>query len=126
MMALDESQRDETGLPEGAQEEADGSVRLPLVGGSISAHGEELTELLLRKPTVKQLIATGTPFLFVQAPGGGTGTTIVQPVVAQYVQRLARVPPSAVESLSMADYSRATTVVLYFFGQAQGQAPSKG
>ena len=83
------------------------------------AHGQEVSRLVLRKPTSGDLIDLGQPMRLV--PGSGTDEAAIDvrmPVVAQYLVRLAGVPMSTVRSLELADLSAATQVVLGFFGGA--------
>jgi hypothetical protein len=90
-----------------------------------TAHGQEITRLVLRKPTSGDLIDLGQPMRLV--PGSGTDEAAIDvrmPVVAQYIVRLAAVPMSTVRSLELADLSAATQKVLGFFGGADTAATS--
>ncbi len=90
----------------------------------IKAHGEEISELTLREPTVKDTIEVGQPFLIIVGDGE-TGIRIQNKTVAAYIVRLAGVPNSTVEQMSLSDFSAAQAAVLGFFGAgADGQASS--
>ena len=98
----------------------DGKTEVHL-SAPVQAHGEEVSVLVLRKPTTADVIALSLPFVFV--PGSsGMGTEINQTVVAKYMQRLACVPRNTVEALPLADYQLAAGVVLSFFGESNQAA----
>lgn len=85
----------------------------------IKAHGEDISELTLREPTVKDTIEVGQPFLIIVGEGE-TGIRIQNKTVAAYIVRLAAVPQSTVEQMSLADFSAAQSAVLGFFGAGAG------
>lgn len=81
----------------------------------IEAHGETLTELVLREPTGKDIRISGMPFRF-HAEDGTIVTDTAS--VHRYIASLAAVPPSTVDRLAPGDWSAAMAVVLGFFGAA--------
>lgn len=86
----------------------------------ISAHGETVGALVLAEPETGDIIDIGTPFLIVPSAGGESAIEIRNKVVAAYVAKLARIPPSSVRALAPGDFSACTAAVLSFFGQAAG------
>lgn len=95
------------------------AVTIPLTQ-SITAHGEQVSELTLRPPTTKEVIEIGLPTLLIPTDDGQTGVEIRQRVVARYISRLAAIPMGAVESLSLSDHSACVGVVMGFFGRTAG------
>lgn len=89
----------------------------------IKAHGEEVGELTFREPTVKDMIAVGQPFLIIVGDNE-TAMRIENKTIAAYIVRLAGVPMSSVEQLSLGDFGAAQGVVLGFFGAGAGEVPS--
>lgn len=88
-----------------------------------TAHGQEITRLVLRKPTTGDIIDLGQPMRLV--PGTGTDEAAIDvrmPVIAQFIVRLAGVPMSTVRSLEPVDFAVATQRVLGFFGGADTAA----
>ena len=97
------------------------SITLPLKK-PIKAHGEEISEITLRDPTTKDIIATGLPMLMIpSADGKSTGIEIRQPVIARYVSLLAAIPMGSVESMTPGDFSACTGAVMGFFGEGDGE-----
>lgn len=82
----------------------------------ITAHGEEKLELDLRDPTAKDVMEIGFPYLVVQG-NDGEGVELRPKIVGKYVVRLAGIPPSSVEQLSIADLQSLQAIVMGFFGQ---------
>ncbi len=87
----------------------------------ITAHGETLSELTFREPTVKDLTELGYPFKIVQG-SNGAGVELVPKVILAYTARLAAVNPASLDSLSMGDFSRIQAVILGFFGDELEEA----
>ena len=91
----------------------------------IKAHGEEVSEITLREPVTKEVIEIGQPMLIIVGDEGkSTGIEIRQRVVARWVSKLAGIPMSSVEALSLGDYSRCTAAVMGFFGDGDGETGS--
>jgi hypothetical protein len=90
---------------------------------AIQAHDKDLTELVLREPTVKDTMELGQPFLIIVGDGD-TGIRIQQKVVGQYIVRLAGIPMSSVHSLTLQDFSKAQAAVLGFFGAGDAEQSS--
>ena len=84
----------------------------------ITAHGEKVTELVLRLPKGKDIARLGLP---IQSSDGGAGGVNTR-VVADYLSELGGIPPSAVGELSAPDFMSATLVVISFFGIAPPQS----
>jgi len=90
----------------------------------IRAHGEEIEELNLRDPITKDQMELGMPFLIIQGDGD-TGIQIQSKTVGKYIVRLAGIPLSSVEQLSLPDFGKCQAAVLGFFGAGEdGQATS--
>lgn len=88
----------------------------------VTAHGESLSELTLREPTTKDIIELGLPTLIIPGDDGqSTGVELRQKVIARYVSRLASIPMSSVEALTIKDFSLATAAVMSFFGSGDGE-----
>lgn len=84
----------------------------------VTAHGEEIDHITLRVPTTADLIELGQPMRLI--PGDGMSDPAIDVrmnVVANYVARLATIPLSSVKAMSLADFGKATQVVLGFFGE---------
>lgn len=84
----------------------------------IKAHGDEVEQITLREPTVKDMIEVGQPFLII-AGDGETGVRIQNKTVAQYIVRLAQIPMSSVEQMAPTDFTKAQAVVMGFFGEGE-------
>jgi hypothetical protein len=82
----------------------------------IKAHGEELTTLTFREPTPKDLMQLGFPQLIIpSAEGGVSGIELRAKVVGAYIARLAGIPPSSVEAMSITDFMACQSEILPFF-----------
>lgn len=82
----------------------------------IKAHGEEITEIDLREPTGEDVIALGYPYLIIIGDADEQAMELRPKVIARYVSRLGGIPPSSLNSVSPADFSGMTGVVMSFFG----------
>lgn len=89
----------------------------------VSAHGEDVSQLTLREPTVEDQMDLGQPFLIIVGDGE-TGVKIQNKVVAAYVVRLAGVPLSTVKKLSIDEFQKCQAVVMGFFGKGDDEQPS--
>ena len=88
----------------------------------VKAHGEEVSELILREPVTKDVIELGLPTLIVPgADGKSVGIELRQGVISRYVSRLAQIPMSSVEALSLSDFSACSAVVMGFFDMSDGE-----
>ena len=76
------------------------SVTIPLTK-PIRAHGETLSELTLRPPTVKELRSTGSPYK------GSAGAAIAADyeVCANLISSICGIPNSSVDELSGRDFN---------------------
>ena len=91
----------------------------------ITAHGEAVSDLVLREPTTEDVIELGLPTLIIPgADGQSTGVEIRQAVVARYISRLAAIPMGSVKALSLKDFSLCTAAVMGFFGEGDGETTS--
>lgn len=77
----------------------------------IQAHGEEVTELTLREPTIGDLDG-------VQVTITGDGCTIDLGAVARVAAGMAGVPPSAVRAISIRDLPALARPVFDFLGES--------
>ena len=99
-----------------------GSVTL-LLSKPIQAHGKEITEIVLRPPTVEDIMELGTPMLmFPGADGNSVGLEIRAKVIGQYVMRLGKVPLSTVKAMALADFQKAQGEIMSFFGDGATEA----
>lgn len=87
----------------------------------VTAHGEQITELTLREPTVEDIMDLNQPFLIIVGDDE-TGIRIQGKTIGLYIVRLAGVPMSTVKQITPADFSAAQTVVMSFFGPGAGAA----
>lgn len=96
------------------------SVTVPLTK-VITAHGKELTELVMREPTADDLMDLGYPFLVIAADGAKDETKVeLRPkVTGKYIVRLAAIPPSSVSQLAIVDLQAVQGVVMGFFGRSE-------
>jgi hypothetical protein len=82
----------------------------------IKAHGEEVTQLTFREPTPRDLMQLGFPSLIVpSADGGVSGIEVRAKVIGAYIARLAGIPPSSVEAMSVSDFIACQSEILPFF-----------
>ena len=99
-----------------------GSELIIMLASPITAHGEEVDQIILRPPTTADLSDLGQPMRLL--PGNGLDEAAIEVrmnVVAHYVARLAAIPLSGVKALSLADFGKATQAVLGFFGEGQSE-----
>ena len=87
----------------------------------ITAHGEQIERLTLRKPQTADMIDLGHPQRPVVIAGQEMAFDVRMNVVASYIARLGAIPMSSVRALSMQDFGKATQVVLGFFGEEDAQ-----
>lgn len=83
----------------------------------VKAHGEEVTELTLEEPTSKLVMELGYPYLAIDLGGGDPGIELRPKVAGRYIMRLAKVPLTTVESLSIADLQTMHGWLMGFFGE---------
>lgn len=81
----------------------------------IDAHGVQMTEIKLRKPTVEDINRCGMPFVFDK----DQNTIINTKAASEYISRLGNIPPSSVAQLEIADWMGLWGEVMGFFGGAQ-------
>lgn len=86
------------------------------LSGPVKAHGEDITELVLREPTVSDTLDLGMPFA-IDASGDSSEIVFRTAVIARYVVRLANVPMGTIKSLSMDDWLAVQGAVQGFFGR---------
>jgi hypothetical protein len=82
-----------------------GTIDIPLKR-PITAHGKEITVLTLTEPGTEDLIAVGSPILVIPSATGDAGMEVRPKVVAAYITRLAKIPPSSVKELHPADFNK--------------------
>lgn len=90
----------------------------------IEAHGEKLTQLVLRKPTTAELCLHGQPYTAVKTGGGGIKADYA--VCAALIAAICAIPPSSVEQLDMADFDEAAMTLVGFTGRAPRAASPSG
>lgn len=92
----------------------------------VMAHGQEITEIVLREPIAKEITEIGLPTLIVMGAEGSTGVEIRTKVVAKYISKLAAVPMSTVDQLHRSDLAALTAGVMGFFGESDGSEDQPG
>lgn len=81
----------------------------------ITAHGEEISEVIMREPVPKDLMELGSPMLMVpSADGKNAGIEIRMGVLGRYISRLGSIPMSSVEAMSVADFTACQAVITPF------------
>ena len=76
----------------------------------IQAHGETLSALELRKPTVKELRAAGAPYRISR----GGEVTVDYEACARLIAAICAIPPSSVDLMDTADFDEAAWKVVGF------------
>jgi len=89
------------------------SVKIKLKN-PITVGGETIVELNLREPTVSDVAELGYPYLVVTGDVG-TGMQLLPKVTLNYVSKLAAVPPSSLNSLTLSELSELQGCVMGFF-----------
>lgn len=90
----------------------------------VKAHGEDITELVLREPTVSDTLDLGMP-MAIESDGEGGNTIVFRTaVLAKYAVRLAGVPMGTIKALSMGDWLAVQGAVQGFFGRSDDAASS--
>ena len=85
----------------------------------VKAHGKELAELTLRRPTGRDMRVCGQVYKLTT-----DGEIAVQAqAMHRMIAELAGVPPSAVDLLDAADWNAASAVVLGFIMAAETKTP---
>lgn len=83
----------------------------------VKAHGEEVSELTLREPTTKDVRELGFPYAV--ALSEQNRIVFDAAVVAKYLVKLAGVPLSSIDQLSLPDFQALQGVVQGFFGHSE-------
>ena len=85
---------------------------------AIEAHGEPLTELTLRRPTVQEVRAIkALPYKIDK----GEEVSLDMDVAAKYIAVCAGIPPSSVNQLDLVDLNALSWAVAGFFMSAASQ-----
>lgn len=87
----------------------------------IKAHGEEVVELELAKPTSKDVRELGYPFTAQPNASGEADMRLLPDIGAKYISRLCKIPMSSVDQLEPLDFLLIHTEICGFFG---GAAPT--
>ena len=90
------------------------SVVVPLAK-PISVGDEEISQLELREPAIKDIRDLGYPFIVVQGKSGG-GMEVLPDVVLRYAARLSGNPPSSLDGITLGDLSKLQVAIIGFFG----------
>lgn len=77
----------------------------------VRAHGDDISVLELSEPTGKDVRELGLPY----SVGADQCVSINTGIVAKYIERLAKVPPSTVDDMSPSDLNTISWVVAGFF-----------
>lgn len=73
----------------------------------IQAHGETLSALELRCPTVKELRACGAPYRLGANAGGFGGVAVDYDACARLISSICAIPPSSVDQMDAGDFDEA-------------------
>lgn len=98
-------------------------MKIPLTK-AIKAHGKEIDELELQRPTSKDVRQLGYPFTAQPNAAGQADMRLLPDIGAEYIVRLAKIPMSSVDQLEPLDFLLIHTEICGFFGGAD-QASSK-
>jgi hypothetical protein len=87
----------------------------------IAAHGETLNELVLRRPTVKELRACGQPY---RVSGAGEGGSVQADynACAKLLAAICGVPPSSIDEMDSGDFDDACMILVGFTKPAPREA----
>lgn len=92
-----------------------------LLSKPIPAHAEEIDQIELRAPTPEDVMQVGLPTLLVPGSDGESVCVEVRvPVVAKYISRLGKVPPSTVKAMQLSDFEKCIGAVMGFFNSGDG------
>jgi hypothetical protein len=91
----------------------DDSKTIPL-SKPIVAHGETLSELVLRRPTVKELRACGQPYRVSGGGGGGASVQADYDAGAKLIAAICAIPPSSVDEMDPGDFDDACMILVGF------------
>jgi hypothetical protein len=84
----------------------------------VTAHGEQVSELLLAEPDTKLVMELGYPYLGI-ASDNGAGVQLQPKVAARYLSRLAQVPMSTIEQIAIPDLHELHGWLMGFFGEGE-------
>jgi hypothetical protein len=107
--------------PAGAEQAPANFAKLPnevLLSKPYKAHGSDVQHLTFREPTVPEIRRLGYPFRTgLNAQGVPSALEEIPDVVGNYIALLAKppLPPSTVNQMTPADFSRCSGAVLSFF-----------
>lgn len=105
-----------------AQEIMGGQITTVELSTPITAHGESVKSLQLRRPTTAEVRKIGRlPYLLVDAAGKYTPQ---MDVVAEYITVCAAIPPSSVDQIDLHDLNQLAWVVCSFFMTPSSAASS--
>ncbi len=96
---------------------ADDTRTIPLAK-PIAAHGETLTQLVLRRPTVKEMRTCGQPYRLSDASGGGFALQADYDACAKLISAICAIPPSSVDDMDAADFDNASMMLVGFTKRA--------
>ena len=91
----------------------------------IMAGGESLTQLRLRRPSVKELRECGQPYMIVSGGGGG-GVQADYQACARLIAAICAIPLPAVDQLDAADFDEAALVLVGFTKRVTPSANGAG
>lgn len=92
----------------------------------IQAHGREVSELTLRRPTGADVSACGFPFSFTVAEEGSTTISPNAPAITAMIARLSDIPLSAAKAMEFNDWMTAMGELFSFFGASIPAGLSNG
>lgn len=87
---------------------------------SVKHGAEELFELTLREPTPNDVNELGLPYRL----HADLTTQPIPAVCAKYISRLAGIPTSVVDKLSLIDYTMLLYLVVAFFSPSRREPPT--
>jgi hypothetical protein len=86
---------------------------------TIKAHGEEVDELEIMKPSSKDVRELGYPFTAQPSAGGDADIRLLPDIGAKYIARLCKIPMNSVDQLEPLDFMLIHTEICGFFGGAE-------
>jgi len=91
---------------------ADETIKIPL-SKPITAHGETLNEIVLRRPTVKEMRTCGQPYC-VSSGGNGGSMQADYNACAKLLAAICAVPPSSIDEMDGGDFDDACMILVGF------------
>lgn len=98
-------------------------IRTITLSKPIQAHGETVSTLTLRRPTVAELRQYGQPYAIVPSSGGIKAD---YQVCAGLISTICAIPPSSVDMIDSADFDDMAVILVGFMRRARVAASDTG